>query len=129
MQNGKIALFLPSLCGGGVERVRVNLARGFVEQGFEVNLVLAKAEGSYLPQLLPKVRVVDLHARRVLAALPGLVRYLRNEQPKAILSAMDHANIITIWACGLSGVHSRAVVSVHNTGYNMVHSTVGGAEA
>lgn len=93
----------------------VNLARGFVERGLAVDLVLAKAEGPYLSQVPKEVRVVDLQASRVLTSLPGLVRYLRRERPKALLSALDHANIVALWARKLTAVQCRLVVSVHNT--------------
>jgi len=115
MGKEKVALFLPSLRGGGAERVMVNLARGFYDQGINVDLVLAKAEGPYLSEVPAGVRVIDLHSSRVLFSLPGLVRYLRRERPQSILSAMDHANIVAIWARKLSGVSCRVVVSVHST--------------
>lgn len=111
----RLALFISSLRGGGAERVMVNLAKGFVEQGLDVDLVLAKAEGPYLSQVPSGIRVVDLQASRVLASLPGLVRYLKRERPAALLSAMDHANIVAIWACKLSRVSCRLVVGVHTT--------------
>ncbi len=108
-----IALFLPSLRRGGAERVMVNLARGFAEQGFKVDLVLARAEGPYLAEVPKEVRVVDLDTKRVLYSLPGLVRYLRKERPEAMLSALNHANIVAIWAKRLSGVKIQLVVSEH----------------
>jgi hypothetical protein len=43
-----IAFFLPSLCGGGAERVIVNLAQGITDRGLPVDLVLAAAEGPLL---------------------------------------------------------------------------------
>jgi len=110
-----LALYLPSLRGGGAERVMVNLARGFSEQGLKVDLVLAKAEGPYLSQVPSRVRVVDLKASRVLTSLPGLVRYLKRERPAALLSALDHANIVAIWARKIAGIPCRLVVSTHNT--------------
>lgn len=110
-----IALFLPSLHGGGAEKVMVNLALGFVEQGLKVDLVLAKAEGPYLSRVPEEVRVVDLEARRVLYSLPGLVRYLRRERPQAMLSALNHANIVAIWAKLLARVQTRLVVSERTT--------------
>jgi glycosyltransferase involved in cell wall biosynthesis len=110
-----IALFLPSLRGGGAEKVMVNLALGFVEQGLKVDLVLAKAEGPYLSRVPEEVRVVDLGARRVLYSLPGLVRYLRRERPQAMLSALNYANIVAIWAKLLARVQTHLVVSEHNT--------------
>ncbi|MEM2567684.1 MAG: glycosyltransferase [Candidatus Bathyarchaeia archaeon] len=114
-QTPKIAIFLPSLRGGGAERVMVNLARGFYEQGLIVDLVLAKAEGPYLSEVSPGIRTVDFKVKRVLHALPGLIRYLRRERPKALLSAMSHANIVAIGAKKLSQAKSRLVISEHNT--------------
>ncbi|MBE3591910.1 MAG: glycosyltransferase [Thermoanaerobacter sp.] len=113
--NKLISLFLPSLRGGGAERVMLNLARGFAEKGYKVDLVLAKAEGPYLSQVPDNVRVIDLKSPRVLYSLPGFIRYLRQERPHALLSALDHANIIALWAKKLSRVPTRVVVSVHST--------------
>lgn len=69
----RIAIFLPSLRGGGAERVMVTLANGFAERGYSVDLVLASAEGPYLGRVDDSVRVVDLKAGRVLHSLPKLI--------------------------------------------------------
>ncbi|HPD07177.1 MAG TPA: glycosyltransferase [Candidatus Bipolaricaulis sp.] len=119
----KIALFLPSLHGGGAERVMVNLARGFAERGLNVDLVLAKAEGPYLSQVPSNVRVVNLGVNRTLYSLLGLVRYLKQEQPKATLSALNHANIIAIWARLLSRVKTCLIVSEHNALSQSIENT------
>ena len=111
--GNRVALFLPSLCGGGAERVTVNLARGLSDRGLRVDLVLARAEGPYLNDVASKVRLVDLNARRVLASLPGLIRYLRRERPDVVLSALNHANLVALWARRISRVPARVVVSVH----------------
>ena len=110
----RLALYLPSLRGGGAERVMVTLANGFAERGHAVDLVLAKAEGPYLPEVARKVRIVDLGARRVVSSLPGLVRYLRRERPRAMLSALNHANVIALLARRLADVPTRLVVSEHS---------------
>ncbi len=115
MPGNRIALFLPSLEGGGAERVMVNLALGFVEEGRQVDLVLVKAEGAYMELVSNKIRIVDLQGKRVLTSLFRLIKYLRKEHPAALLSAMDHANVIAILAKRFSGVATRIAVSVHST--------------
>lgn len=115
-----IAIFAPSLSGGGAQRVMVNLVGAFTKRGLKVDLVLAQAEGPYLSEVPEAIRVVDLEAARVVATLPGLVRYLRRERPAVLLSAMDHANVVVLWAKRLAGVPTRIVVTVHTT---LSHST------
>jgi glycosyltransferase involved in cell wall biosynthesis len=109
-----IALFLPSLDGGGAERVFVQLANEFAALGLRVHLVLAAARGPYLDEVSAGVRLVDLDARGVLRALPKLVGYLRSEKPSVILSALDHSNVVAILACFLAGSGTRCVISMRS---------------
>jgi glycosyltransferase involved in cell wall biosynthesis len=111
----RIALFLPSLIAGGAQRVMVNLARGLADRGLDVDLVLSTAEGPYLSEVSRSVRLVDLKARRVLASLPKLVRYLRAERPRALLSTLTYANVVALWAARLARVSTRVVVREANT--------------
>lgn len=106
-----VAIFLPSLEGGGAERAMVTLANGFASRGQRVDLVLASAQGPYLAEVTADVRVVDLGTRGVVASLPGLVRYLRRERPYAMLSALNHANVIAVVARLLARTNTRLVIS------------------
>ncbi|MBI2677543.1 MAG: glycosyltransferase [Candidatus Koribacter versatilis] len=109
----RIALFHPALSFGGVERVMLNLARGFLARGDAVDYVVANGEGELRQELPEGVRFFDLHSPHVSRSLPGLVRYLRKEQPPVLLAASDHANTIAIWARRLAGVSIRMVISQH----------------
>lgn len=113
--GGRLAIFAPSMAQGGAERGALKLAEGLTQRGFEVDLVLAAAEGPRLPEVSPDVRVVDLCARRVLTSLPGLIAYLRREQPLALTSYLDHANVIALTACRLVRYRGRVVVVEQNT--------------
>lgn len=111
----RLAIFLPSLYGGGAQRIVLNLAQGIAARGYAVDLVLARAQGPYLAQVSASVRLVDLDASRTLFSLPTLTRYLRNERPQAMLSALNYANIIALWARRLTGTPRQVVISEHNT--------------
>lgn len=113
-KSATITIYLPSLRGGGAERVMVTLANAFAERSFVVDLVLASASGPYLTEVSPAVNVVDLGRSRVITSLPGLVRYLRKRKPTALLSAMGHANLVALLAKKLSGGNTRVVVSERN---------------
>jgi len=109
----RLAIFLPGLYDGGAERTLLNLAEGIAIKGFPVDLVLARAEGPYMPEIPDSVRVIDLRSPRVLMCLPALIRYLRNEHPTALLSTL-YANIIAVWARWMAGLPQRVVLNEQN---------------
>lgn len=119
----RLAFFLPGLYEGGAERVILNLAGSIASRGYPVDLVLARAEGPYMPQVPDNVRLVDLKAPRVLSSVPALAHYLRQERPAALLSAM-FANLIALWARHLSGIRQRVVITEHNTLSSVVRNQV-----
>jgi glycosyltransferase involved in cell wall biosynthesis len=110
----RLALFLYSLDGGGAERVMVNLANAFVRIGISVDFILVRAQGPYLNELAPEIRVCALKATQTLIALPELINYLRREKPLAILSAMHYANEIALLAKRFARSSARLVVCEHS---------------
>jgi glycosyltransferase involved in cell wall biosynthesis len=113
LTKSRISIFLPALAGGGAERAMLHLAQGLAERGFPTDLVLAKAEGDYLSHVPSTVRVVDLQSRFpvIVSKTIALRRYLRQEQPVVLFSALDILSS-AIWAQRLSGVPTQIVVCV-----------------
>ncbi|MCU0549999.1 MAG: glycosyltransferase [Leptolyngbya sp. Prado105] len=109
-----VAIFLRGLYGGGAEKAMLNLARGFIDRGLQVDLVLARAAGPYLEQVQPGIRIVDLKAEWVPSSLPKLIRYLRQNHPKTLIAALHYPCEIALWAKRLAGVSTRIIVSEHN---------------
>jgi glycosyltransferase involved in cell wall biosynthesis len=109
----KIALVLPSLRGGGAERTAVNLAQGFLEAGFSVDLILLAPSNDYYapPSGVP---MVNLNQRRVITGVFSLARYLRKEQPEAVIGFMNHVGLATLWARSLVRERMPVFPSVHN---------------
>jgi len=96
--NERLALFLPTLDDGGAERVMLQLAASFSARGHSVDLVVAIPGGPLEAHVLSGPRVVSLDATRTILALPALIRYLRRERPAALLSTLEHANVLAIGA-------------------------------
>ncbi len=113
--NKPIAFFIPTMDGGGAERVVINLLRGMVTRDLPLDLILVNAEGPYLDLIPKQVRTIDLAAGRVIKAIVPLVRYLRTARPKVIISHLGHANVIALIAKKLAGIDTKIIVVEHNT--------------
>jgi glycosyltransferase involved in cell wall biosynthesis len=107
---GRLALFLPTLDDGGAERVMLQLGDSFAARGHPVDLVIGIPGGPLDSQVPPSVRRVELGASRSILALPALVRYLRTARPAALLSTLEHSNVLALWARALARTGTRVVL-------------------
>lgn len=110
-----IAILLNSLRSGGAERAMVNLANALHARGMPVTLVLISSEGPLRQGIAPKIEMVELRARRAVAALPALVTWLRTTRPQVILSACANSNVVAVLAVRLAGGAIRSVVCEQTT--------------
>src|SRR2546425_1567663 len=108
-------IFVPSLRGGGAERMTVNLASGLARLGLPITLVVANADGPFASAVPDTVPLGDLKSRTVLTSLSPLTRYLKRSQPAVFLAIMDHAGVIALWAKRLAGTKTKIVVSSRGT--------------
>jgi glycosyltransferase involved in cell wall biosynthesis len=132
MPQKRIALYPGTLAGGGAERVVLDLANAFTEQGHDVDLVLSLRRGALVSEIPDSVQVVELgtagtidvfrtlfrlppHTRRIvlpammrrrrkkIRSLPRLVRYLREQAPDVLMATTDMANLLALWGAWLAG--------------------------
>lgn len=83
-----MSILLPDLRGGGAERVSLDLAHAFSACGQEVELVLMREAGEFLPEARKNFRVISLNAPRARNAPLPLARYLRSQRPDALIANM-----------------------------------------
>ncbi|MGE0822391.1 MAG: glycosyltransferase [Candidatus Binatia bacterium] len=122
-----LALFTYGFAGSGAQWRMVNLARCFAERGYRVDLLVVRTHGPLIQELSPAVRLVALgpwwerlrglektQGHWWLSGLSGLRRYLRDEQPDALLSTSYFSNVVALWARRLARVPTRTVIRVSN---------------
>ena len=106
----RLALFMPTLAGGGAERVMLTLAKGFFQRGYRVDVIVVRAEGPLLAEVPPGVRLIELRNKRVLSSVFRLAQYLRSERPTTLLATITNANAAAVIARWLSGQSTRVVI-------------------
>jgi len=93
----------------------VHLANEFVNKGAHVELILAHKEGEYFQEVRKEVRIIDFAKSRVLWTLLPFARYLRKNRPDVLISTLDHANIIAVFANLLAAKPTKVIVRIANT--------------
>ncbi len=111
----RICLFVPTLGGGGAERVMVMLANGLARDGHAVDLLVISPAGACRGLLDRRVRLIDLGVKRVLRSFPHLVRYFQRERPAVIVATLYYASVIALLARTVSRAPARIYVRVENS--------------
>jgi glycosyltransferase involved in cell wall biosynthesis len=110
-----IALYLPSLDAGGAERATIDLANALSRLELPVQLVVGTSDGLYRSRVEPSVTLVDLHSRRMLHTILPLMRYLKKQQPAALISALDHANVAALLAVRGARATTKTIITLRSS--------------
>lgn len=90
----RVLFLIPTLTGGGAERVVVTLLQHLDRRRFDPALaVVDTRNAAFRDQVPPDVEFIDLGCRRVRYALPKLVRLLWRRRPDVVLSTLGHLNL------------------------------------
>jgi len=115
-----LAFFIPTLAGGGAERVVVTLANAFAEAGHTVDLFLTSRCGPQSDLVSSQVSVIDFGRWHTWHAIPDLVRTLRQRQPDVLVSALFSAMVAAYGATAWMEARGERVPSLCST----VHSPI-----
>lgn len=111
----KVLFILPSLRGGGAERVMVTLLKYLDREKFDLHLALVTKEGPYLAEVPDDVRTYDLGAQRVRYAFLPMLKLIRKLKPDVVFSTLGHLNMALIILKFLMPKHTRLIVREANT--------------
>lgn len=119
----RLVFHVPSLVGGGAERVWVLMANEMAERGHDVTLLVWNGQGPNARLRADAVHLVDFGMPIVNegfgkpATIKGLLRtarFLRRHKPDAVYSAPEFANLVMTLALMAAGSKASFFPSVHS---------------
>ena len=90
----KVFFIVPSMRGGGSERVMSILLTHLDRSKFDVVLILLKKEGRYLEDLPNDLKIIDLNVSHARKAMLKIAKLIREEKPNVVFSTLGYLNIL-----------------------------------
>lgn len=109
----RILVFIPTLDGGGAERIVATLANNFDVNKYDVTILLLKEEIKY--KLVKDIRIETLSCSSLITSIPKLVKYITKNSPDLMISHMSLTNIVSIVAKFLSRKDFPIILVEHST--------------
>ena len=122
MKKIKLFVFIPSLRGGGAERVSSKIASRLDPKLFDTTLVVGKKEGEYVSALPANLAVRDLNKAHMRGCIIPLVFLFRREKPDVVISFMHHSNIAVLLAKAISMSNVKVITAERNIMESAYHS-------
>lgn len=83
----KICFIIPSLGGGGAERVAFHLLNNLSLDNFDLSVIIVyKNKGEYLKDLRKEVKRIFLEKDKIRYSIPSLYRTLKEENPDVVIN-------------------------------------------
>lgn len=114
MNRSTITILVPSLGVGGSIRSAIRLAEGISQRGYQVDLVSMRNLDALAGEVPESVRLIRFGASRVRWSLISLIRYLKAEQPRAVIAVSTVANLMALAAIRLARTSTPLLITEHN---------------
>lgn len=90
----KILFLIPTLGGGGAERVIVTLLKHIDRSRFQLAIGVADLRNAVYQDEIPNdVELINIDSKRVRYALPKIVKLIWKRQPDIVFSTLGHLNL------------------------------------
>lgn len=92
-KKNKILLLIPTLSAGGAERIMAFLASNLSKDLFDCTLVVIGSQKNVAYEV-DNTRTIFLDKKRVLNAIPAIIRLVHQKKPDLVMSSIGHLNIL-----------------------------------
>jgi len=90
----RIMIIVPSMRGGGSERVMSILSNNLDRKKFDITLILLKKEGQYLKDLHDDIKIIDLNVKKARYSIIKLYKIIKSDKPDIVFSTLGYLNIL-----------------------------------
>ncbi|HFU76188.1 MAG TPA: glycosyltransferase [Arcobacter sp.] len=111
----KILFFLPTLNGGGAERVSVNLMKQLNRKLFDIYLVLVEETGEYLALIPSDIKVYSLESKKTLYSLFKLRQLIKELQPDIVYSTLYRSHVALFLSLIEIGKRPKTIMRMPNS--------------
>ncbi len=108
MKKISILVILPSLAGGGAEKVTLSFLEHLDNKIFDVYLLLLNSKGPLEPKI-KKENIINLSSSRFRIAFPILIKSIRKIKPEIIFSTFPHITLPLLIARILLLINSKII--------------------
>jgi glycosyltransferase involved in cell wall biosynthesis len=113
-KNVNIAFIMPSFRGGGAERVFIDLAVKFYQEGHKVELIALSADGEYRSQVPDDLPIQILNHNKVILSIFTLIKLFRSKDRAVFITCLTHLNIVSALSWMFGGRKNKLIVTEHN---------------
>lgn len=104
---------MPVLKGGGAERSIINLASNLDRDKYDISIVAGNIAENIQLDTSKNIRIFNLESSGLPTLFIKLIKYLKEEKPDILVSALPHINTISMMAKKFSGVGTLIVLTEH----------------
>lgn len=95
---------------GGVEKMAVNLMKGFIELNEDVTLYRIKDRGNFVKKIPNKVKIIQLPSKRTFLNLPYLIKLFKSNAPSSLLVMKERAGIASLIAKKIANAKTKIFI-------------------
>ncbi len=112
-----VAIYIPTFHVGGAEKVTVQLANYFSNNGLDITIICLAKEGELFDQLLPTTDVIVLSdsSSTAFGTLRSLVKIINTLKPDILLSTLYNTGLAAVIASIFSQYKPLIIGGLHNS--------------